>query len=592
MRRPIGIAALVCGIALASAWSASGQRPPAPPDARPGPGRASDPRVIRVPGMIPAPSRPADPLETKLAEARGLIRLGKQDEAIAKLRPLYQQYPSEWRVVQLLGWALAAKEDRAGAIALYLEAAGRVPEPMMPLVEAERLSREGDDWTQALQLCLDIRERFPDAQAWVSDELESLIRTDRIGEAAMQALEDAVRKHPGDRTLQELAIQGLLFHGRTDRAVEQAAALDREQKARGATLLRVSRLAADKGNPDAALAGYDRILKEYPDSPVKDEVLFLRAEALRAAGRAQESLAAYDAASGAAPGKGIGKASGSSPFAARARLEKARVLANDLHRTQQALEAYQAVLQDLGPRPDPHAAEEVRLAMADCYVSLGNPAEATKLYAALADSANGAADPKVRAQAMFQVGEMLFYQGKLKEANDAWYKLADRAPRSPVVNNALERILLLGEKSDNGGVPVTALGQAEYQRRLGNMEKGLKLVDDAVGQFPASRAVDALERERVLLLLDLGRLDEARTAADTLASRFPESPLASRTLFELAGRIAATPDGAASARSIYMMILLHFPDSLEAADARSALQKMEQARAGPGKPDNGKDHSG
>ncbi len=523
---------------------------------------------VRPMPMPPPVAVPQDPVERAIQESGGLLRLGKSDEAVAKLEDVYKQHPDNWRVVQMLGWALEGTGDRARAIDLYKDAAGHLAHPVQALVELERLYREENDWNQALSLCLDIRRTHPDASSWVTDEIESLIRTDKVGEPALQALEDAIRKSPGDAQLEDLLVQGLLYQGRTDQAIAQAATLDHDRKARGAVLLGVCELAAQKGNQAAALNGYDVLLKSDPVKPVHDEALFRRAETLRALGRAEESLAAFDLASD------------SGAFAGQARLEKAEVLALDLHRPKDALAAYQAVLDPGGSgRIDPALRDRVQLAMADCDVRLEQPDNASKIYGALADSANGAADPEVRASALFQVGEMFFYQGKLKEAVEAWYKLTDRAPNDPIVNQALERILLLGEKSDNGGIPVTALAQAEYQRRLGQPDKALKIVDDALAQYAASRAADALGRERALLLLDLGKLPDARAEADTLAARFPGSAQASRTLLDVAARLAGTPNGATEARSIYLMILLRFPDSLEAPEARAALQKLDQSHA-------------
>lgn len=310
------------------------------------------------------------------------------------------------------------------------------------------------------------------------------------------------------------------------------------------------------------------MLKLDPPEPVKEEALYRRAVVLRRMGKPDQSLSALDQA--------IDSAS-RSDLAVRSRMAKAEILDHELRRSQDALAAYQDVDRQLqgsqGPGRNEQLRDSVRLAMADCELRLERPAEATRLYQAVADSGS---DPQCRADALFQAAEMLFYQGKLKEANEAYFQLTDKYPDQKWTNDALARILLLGEKTDDSGIPVTALAQAEYQRRLGKLDTAFKLVDGALSQYPQSRAADALLAERVKLFLDLGKLPEAQVAADTLAARYPRSLLAPRALLQIADEWMRQPQGEKPAQAVLMEILTRFPDALEAADARAALQKLKE----------------
>jgi len=205
---------------------------------------------------------------------------------------------------------------------------------------------------------------------------------------------------------------------------------------------------------------------------------------------------------------------------------------------------------------------------------MGRPGEAAEAYRALADSS---AEESARMEALYQTGEMLFYQGKMQEAEQVWYQLADLNPKSLWVNDALERILLIGENGGGGGsVPLAAFAQAEYQRRLGRIEDALKLVDEALRAHPDSPVVDDLWWERTVLLLDLGRLAEAKAAADTLAARFPEGRRAPNAWLRVADELARTEAGESEAQALYMELLLLFPESLEVEQARTSLQRLKQ----------------
>jgi TolA-binding protein len=210
----------------------------------------------------------------------------------------------------------------------------------------------------------------------------------------------------------------------------------------------------------------------------------------------------------------------------------------------------------------------------------------------------------VRASALYHAGEMLFYQGKLREAQDTWYEVSDNFPKSRWVNDALAGVLMVGENSDDGGIPLTALAQAIYQRRLGRPERGMQLIDEAIARYPQTRAGDRLRETRVLLLLDLARNDEARAEADSLAVKYPESARGPAVFLAVADRLAADPATEAEAEAVYMELLTRFPDALEASQARAALQKardrsrgssarepdspvLRQTRAWPSKDDRG-----
>jgi tetratricopeptide (TPR) repeat protein len=519
------------------------------------------------------PSSPAEPEGQKLGpvltgmnEARGLYRLGRVDEAVQKLRELHRAYPDEIGVTQSLGSLLEASGKGDEALNLYREAAARATNPGPDLVQVERLYREAQAWDRALDTCLEYRERLGSAgETWVNDEIESLIRADRIGDTAIRSLESAVRRRPEDGKLRELWVTALFHQGKTEKALEEAATLDKNLKANGTLLFRYARLADDKQSYSAALAAYDMVLQRDPPAQVKSEAQFRRAAALRHLGRLEEALTALRA---------LGAGDGA--YAFRARQDEAVLLSQELHRPEEALAALRTILDSLaGEKGEAlsQVADETRLAMADCQLSLGRPADALGLYQELAEKA---VDAAVRVQALFQVGEMLFYQGKLKEAQDAYYQVVDKYPQEADVNDALARILLLGEDSDNGGVPLTALAQSEYQRRLGNLQKGIKLVDDALAQYPDSRAADALHFQRTKLLLELGRSVEARAAVDTLAARFPNSPLAPRAYLAVAGQLQKSPAGDSDVQAIYTTILLRFPDSLEAPEARAALRALKE----------------
>ncbi|MFN8546730.1 MAG: tetratricopeptide repeat protein [Candidatus Eisenbacteria bacterium] len=511
------------------------------------------------------PGEVVDPVDNAINEARGLLRIGRKDEGLAKLRQLHIDHPNHTRVLLYLGKQLAENGHGDEAISLYRDGLSAVEEAGPILIDLERLYREAKRWPDAVDTCLEYQSRLGDAGGWVENELESLIRSDRLGEEAVRAMEKAAEKHPDDASLSRLFVLALFFNGQGTKALERAAALDEKQGGKGDALLAYAGMALDKAAFADARQAYELALQRNLVGSRREEVLYRRAQLLRKERALDASLAAYDEVIAANP---------DGNYARPARLEKAQILMQELNRKADALATYRQLLASVSParkKADIEFADQTRLAMADCELSLERPADAESLYAQLADSARS---PDVRVAALFQQAEMRFYQGKLKDAEKLYYKLTDLYPTDQWVNDALERILQIGENASGGG-GLTAVAQADYQRRLGHHDRALVLLDEALEAAPKAPVSDDLLLSRVRTLLEMGRTAEAETSADTLAARFADSPLAPRALFETAGRWAEREESRDAAIALYEKILLRFPNCLEAPDARAALLDLK-----------------
>lgn len=527
------------------------------------------------------PAQAPDEIEPVLREAGMLLRRGMTEEAIRTLRGVVDRHPDNWRAVQSLGRTLESLGRSGEAIEVFREAAGRMAEAGPPFMELARLYRLDRQPIEALQVCMEVLDKVPNGQEWVANEIESMVRTDNLGPEAVSFLEKAVRDRKKDGRLREILAYAYLHIGRDDDALRLAFELESGSGGSPGALFRFARLAEDKDRDAAALKAYDEFLRADPGPVLAEEVHYRKGQILLRSGRVEEAAGALEAASVIAP---------DGRWGSRAGIEKADILAQRLHRWEDALSAYRQVLDQLdsaagdrgrsvtqrSEQRGRRAVDEVRLKMAECHLRLGRPAEAAGIYQDLADDAT---DPEVRYEARFQVGELLFYQGRLKDAEDAWYRLIDDEPKQTWANDALARILLVGENSDEGGVPLTALAQAKYQVRLGSMDRALLLIDEALRDYPGSRAADNLLFERSMILLRLGRIEEARVVSDTLTARFPESPLGPAALLAAADRMALLPGMQTEAQALYMEVIMRAPDSLEAIRAREAFRRLREKAA-------------
>lgn len=505
-------------------------------------------------------------LEQELALAKRLLRSGQTVAAMEKLRALNEAHPADTRVLQIYAAQLRKEERLADAIPLYRRAVEESSEPGPILQELEGIYRELRRDAEAFEVALEYQDRFGERGRWVQRELESLILTGRLGEAAVAKIDKALAGRGDDSPLHRLRLTALYFAGRKEEAQAAAAALDRKRGARGAELFAYATLLEEKGELSDALLALEAAVLSDPEPGLGEEMLYTQAQLLRRLRRIEDALATYDRMVAQHP---------ESPLVKSVLLEKAHILENELRRKDEAIAAYEDLLERIQPvrtAEDAQLVNRVQLSMADCHLLLGRPEKAGELYQQMADNAT---DPAVRVEALYQVAEMLFYQGRAQEAQESYYKIVDDYKTSSWTNDALERILIIDENNDFGGVPLSALAQAQYYRRLGEVQRALSMIDDALGGFPESEAIDNLLFEKTSLHLVLGKPEEARTAAEQLATDYPESTFAPRGLKIVGDYYREMTGGQAAAKEIYTDILLRFPKAIEVPEVRARLDELE-----------------
>ena len=505
-------------------------------------------------------------LEQELAVAKRMLRAGQTEAAMGKLEKLTAEHPNDLRVLRLYATELRVEDRLSEAVPLYRRALEGSDDPGPLLQELEGILRELRRDGEAFDTCLEYQERFGERGRWVQRELESLLLTQRLGEVAVEKIEKALRTRDEDSPLHRLRLSALYFAGRKEDALAAARELDAKRKAGGAELYAYATLLEDRGDLEDTLAAIQAALLSSPDPGLGQELLYKQAQLLRRLRRVDDALAIFDQ---------IVQQHPEGPLTRSVLMEKAQILDVELRRKDDALATYQELLDRVTPvrtAEDARLVNRIQLAMADCQLLLGRPEKAGELYAQMAEDAT---DPAVRVEALFQVAEMLFYQGRTTEAEETYYKIVDEYKTSSWTNDALDRILVIGENNDFGGVPLAALAQAMYYQRLGQIERALIIVGDAIDGFPESEAKDNLLFEKVSLYLMRGKPAEARAAAVALAETYPESAFAPRGLRKVADYYFELTGGQAAAKDIYTDILLRFPKAIEIPDVRARLDELE-----------------
>ncbi|MEZ4650797.1 MAG: tetratricopeptide repeat protein [Candidatus Eisenbacteria bacterium] len=508
----------------------------------------------------------AKKLDQEIAVAKRMLRSGQSSAGLEKIRTLLDEYPADVRLLRLYSAQLRTEDRLEESIPYYRKAVDAADEGGPILQELEGILRELRRDEEAFDACLAYQERYGERGRWVQRELESLLLTGRLGDVAVKKIDEALKGRDAESPLHRLRLTALYFAGRKEEALESVGKLDRERNAGGAELYAYSTLLEDRGDLDDALGALQAALLSDPKPALGQEMLYKQAQLLRRLRRVDEALGVFDQIVSAHPDGALTR---------NILLEKAQILDVELHRKEEALATYRDLLTRIQPiktADDAQLVNRIQLSMADCELLLGRPEKAGELYQEMAENAT---DPGVRVESLFQVGEMLFYQGMATEAEETYYQIIDEYKTSTWTNDALDRILIIGENNDFGGVPLSALAQTMYYARLGQIDRALRIANDAIEGFPESEARDNLLYEKASLQLRLGNPIEARSTADLLADEYPESAFAPRGLKIVADYYRELTGGEETAKTIYTDILLRFPKSIEIPEVRGRLNVLE-----------------
>jgi tetratricopeptide (TPR) repeat protein len=574
------VPAVALGVLLlaGSAGPASPQGAQEP--ASPVPQRNSRQRPAATPELDPPKGNLSVDSMRKLRDAQSLLRLGKYDQALTVLG-MIKEPDAGPHIVGLKGTCLRKLGRTDQAIDLYRhEAEARVArgeDAMAMWVELERALREGKRLEEAFELCLEVRRSGGAESGWVRDEMESLIQADGLGERALAPLRREIENRPQDGDLRDLLIQALFFVGRMEESLIEARTLDQARKAHGKVLLNHLRLLEEKARREPALAAADAAIAEGLAGNDLQEALLLKARALRRLHRLPEATDAFQAAVDAAP-KG--------PLAHLALRDRAALFVKDMGDLDRGSAAYEALIAVLEKSPSSENGRllaQARVALADARLGMGRYEEAAAVLKIVEEQA---ADPTSREEAAFEQAEIYFYAGKTEEASAGYGRVVKEFAGGTKVNDALERMLLLTRAAEAGPLPLAALGQIAYQRRVGSHERALQVCGEAAAACGDCPAAEDFGEQRAMVLLDLGRIEEAATVADTLAARHADGASAPRVLRAVADRMRDRDGDTEAVLHRYEDLLIRFPKSHEAFEVRSFLEKLRRTgeRLVPGEP--------
>lgn len=508
-----------------------------------------------------------------LRNAQGLVRQGHFEQGIVMLEELNRAHPHDRRIIMTLGAAYEASGAYLKAAALYeAELLGQANRNADVWIRLANAYRRGGRGSEAAATLLEAIRKRPTWARSLYDQFEILATDSLYGTTALDTLEVLCRAPQAPS-----AWRGTLAHiyvvlGRYAEGLALLMRSDREAGTAGRASFELARTLARRGENQAALAAFDSVLTLSPPAGIAEESLFERGKILTELDRAAEAVATYQELIAEHPRGSL---------AMRARLNAAELQMSVLGDLAGARQAYVAILNLTAsqngrqPKANRQIHSEAMLALGECALRAGDFEQADSTWARIEQAG---AHKEIREQAAFERAEILFYQGRFGEAEEAYYKLTDHYPTGPWVNDALGRALLLGEFAQASGEALGQYARVHFRERIGDRRGALELCTAALADSAAIplRAYFRFAEIRMLLAL------EGFAAADsTLALMLAEdggSRLTPQALYLAAEVAAQSPASAERAAEYYEAIVLRYPDSIEARRARNRLRAMRAAQ--------------
>ncbi len=559
--------------------------------------------------------------DRSLREARDLARTGNREAAIRRVEALYTQAPLDGTVVQSLAGLLtdAGELERAKAILTdytaqrrddtralsslaslhfrtgesgrgmdMLEAiVARAPKEVWPyhlgldvlsennmseaiISHIERARRAVDDSTvfavEAARVHEEMKQFGPATHEYLragtaknmsaeiaAEYIVAMARHSEARPAVIAALEKvrslALFAQATAMSLGEI----YLMDADCGHALEMISELVDMEPSNAGVLIIFARRAAGAGCYGECAEAYDLVLGHIAKEHKVAEYLIEKARCEEGAGMLENALSTFDM---------VAREYEAFKYADEGLMGRAQIF-RDRGEVEKAIAAADRVM---GSRYSENIFRAV-LFQGDCRVLLGSLDDAFETY----DRVGTDWVPQYAQEAYFNLGEISFFRGEFDDAQSYYNVTLRQYPDEPRANDAIDRLLLIKSSGGEGAYrpELASFGRALLLKRQGHLPEATETLKEVGGM----EGEDPLRVESLMLLSEIyveqGFFNEAistyKLIGDSLKT--PASALA----LEAVGDIYLTLDRIDDAVRAYEDVILQFPLSVSAGEARRKI---------------------
>lgn len=264
------------------------------------------------------------------------------------------------------------------------------------------------------------------------------------------------------------------------------------------------------------------------------------------------------------------------PRAMQALYEKGRMLRDSLNDWNGALKTFQ-LLADAFPSASERNAW--MLEIADCQLSLGNPAEAEILFENTLHEEQKKTDGNWLSP-LFFLARTFYFEGRFQDSMELLKTLTAetlnlKLCQDRVLNDALDLRLFLTEFTDPFPECVRLYARAEFLQKQSRLLDAVAALDSLMDGFSLTPVVARAYLKKAEILNQMARFDESKSNLNAFLRLYPNHIEAENAILML-GKVNEKTGQYTEALAQFDKILKQYPNGLAAEEARTGIRKLRE----------------
>lgn len=435
---------------------------------------------------------------------RAYLGKGERKKGMEVVEKMIALNPEGRGNYQIAASLLVSSKNFDEAIDLYLKGRRALGDEILFAGELAFAYQLKGDYESAASELLSLLKANPRQALWVERQIKAMLKKGDPAKIVRVLEKESLKDVPP----QFHKILGDIYLSQGE---YEAASKEYESSGGVDALVQLGKRAEEEGLYQVAVTTYQRALQTSKDPRVVSEASLRIGISLRRLGRFEEALESFELTASRYP-----------QVRGEALYEIGEMWLEDLEEPKKAVPRFE----ELFKRPGEKLGAEAGLSLVDCWLKLGELGKAEGVCHKLS--------PLKPDMATFLLAEIQYYRGEFEEAVRLYREVVEQHKGSEVVNDALERILLVGE---SGGDELKDYAKAELLGAQGRFNEGLDLLRTVIRRDPslAPRATFLIGN----LLKEKGEPHQAIGAYEDLINNYPDSPLCPYAKLEI-GEIYAT----------------------------------------------------
>lgn len=405
---------------------------------------------------------------------------------------------------------------------------------------------------------------------YVQKTIEDNIKEDDELQLLQRTLIKRIQSDPNEPYYTNLLIWHYVQQKEFMRAFTQAKALDRRLNGDGSKVFELAGITFQNSDFRSASKMYQYVMEEYPNGDLypfsRRWYIQCKEEIVKTTFPIQkedivELIAQYEV---------MLKELGKTPKTVDAIRNMALLQSFYLGNHEKAIEILNSAIETAGSNTK--FKDECKLDMGDIYVLKEEPWEATLIYMQVEKSQK---EDRLGEEAKLKNARLYYFTGEFELAKEI-LDILKKATTREIANDAMKLSLFI---QDNLGLDTTdtalkAYAAAELLLYQNKNEQGLTELNSLFKTYKSHSLADDILWLRANTLIRLNRIDEAMMDLQAINENYNFDILADDALFTYAKLTEEKLQNTERAMELYRQMLLDFPGSIYAADARKRFREL------------------